>query len=666
MSSFNIGDTIFSSNDDDFPAGLPASQPVIDENFFDNLLNFNPADDTQSTAKQEFYNSFINEMQDPLGASPARPSGATAPGPTGASPDDPNISQQEKLFKEARQEAIRLKLYNIPERDVVKIKKAKKSLSDCDAIIKNLKSVLSQANDLYENGEDIDFWNYTNYFLSAILGDKLLTQLDNCKDCSVINFKRLEHAYTKVFKRIATYNIEIKEYFLNKFHVTKPLLNAKINQNFENANDNLKKILTIFLLFLQIKVIYRDFEFPKSELKIENYEKNDVQEHSYFMFPYKIKNNREIAFQLIKNLLKNFIPEWESKFIELENAFIDNSKNFIQKVLELKGKLPPPPILPKLPKFEPGDNCVLSETLPNYPQTKEERLQIIEKMNKMHIPINNRNMEIFINKNKDSDINRCIAIWNPQQKKGEPREKEKRCELKNVFVKMKLTDYNSIKNYFYYTFGEETIDMAEINEEFTLCNKHIKKIFGIHFIKNKDQKTFTATADREFLADERVCRDGHLEIGSLIQVSLENPNLKYTDDNILVTTQKIEVGDVLSKPERPIPKKGASITTKQQEAYDEIYNEIRTAQENRRTMMQEKEKFNKEKIRQEEEKKSNRAAIKEKKAQAPPLEKIKKSAPPSAPPLAPPLPPPAQNKKSAPSPPAAKSPSPPYVNMPQF
>ena len=650
------------------------SEPDIDENFFDNLFNFNPADDTQLTADPEFYNSFINEMQDPLGppgASPARPSGATAPGPIVASPDDPNISQQEKLFKEARQEAIRLKLYNIPERDVVKIKKAKKSLSDCDAIIKNLKGVLLQANDLYENGEDIDFWNYTNYFLSAILGDKLLTQLDNCKDCSVINFKRLEHAYTKVFKRIATYNIQIKEYFINN----KPLLTAKINQNFEYANDNLKKILTIFLLFLQIKVIYRDFEFPNVTLKIQNYEINDVQEHSYIMFSKKIENNREIAFQLILTLLKRFIPEWKSKSIELANAFKNNSKDFIQQVLGLKGKLPPPPILPKLPIYDPNDNCVLSETLLNYPQTKEERLQIIEKMNKMNIPINNRNMETFVNKNKDSDINRCIAIWNPQQKKGEHREKEKRCELKNVFIKMKLNDY---EYFFTETFGK-TIDKDKINEEFTLCNKHIKKIFGIHFIKNKDQKTFTATAGKDFAKGEIICRDKHLEIGSLIQVSLEKSNLKYTDDNYLETTTDIKKGDVLRKPERPIPQKDARVTQAQQEAYDIIYNEIKTAQENRRTMMQEKEKFNKKKRKQEEEKKSIRAAIKEKKSAPPPPAPIKKSEPPpprvpQEPPVPPTQskksapPPPAPNKKSAPPPQSKKSKPPPqeYVNMPQF
>lgn len=586
MSSSNFGNTIFSSNEDEFLNDL------------DYFLNPEP----QSTADPAFIENTLKDLMDEKPSSPAEPS-----------PESPNdldyIKQQETLFKEARQEAIKQGLYNIPERKV-EIKKIKKSLSDCDALIENFKKIFLKANHIFEDEDtkDIDYWNFTNYFISEILGDELLTQLDNCKDCSVTNFKRLEHAYTKIFKQIIEKNIEIKDYFLTKT----PLLIAKINQNFEYANDNLKKILIIFLLFLQIKVIYRDFTFPNSEIKIQNYEKNDVQEYGDLMFSDKIENNREIAFQLILNLLKNFIPEWGSKSIELANAFKNNSKNFIQRVLELKRKLPPPPILPKLPKFEPGDNRILSETLPNYPQTKEERLQIIEKMNKMNIPINNRNMEIFINKNKDSDINRCIAIWNPQQKKGETREKEKRCELKNVFVKMKLTDYNYKKNSFYYTFGE-TISMADINEEFTLCNKHIKKIFRIHFIKNKDQKTFTATADREFLADERVCRDGHLEIGSLIQVSLENTNLKYTDDNILVTTQKIEIGDVLSKPERPIPQKSASITTKQQEAYDEIYNEIRTAQENRRIMMQEKEKFNKEKIKQEEEKKSNRAAIKEKK-----------------------------------------------------
>lgn len=613
---------------------------VDDSEFSDAIFGdlFSSFDDTQSNVDPEFIKKTINELIDK---------------PSPESPDDSEyIKQQENLFKEARQEAIRQNLYYIPERVVqIKIKKTKKQLSNCDALIINLKNIFLQAKDFFEKGQDINFWNYTNYFISAILDDGILTLLNNCTNCLVTDYKKIEHVYTKLFKKIKEKNIEIKDFFL----LNKPLLTAKINQNFEYANDNLKKLLTIFLLFLQIKVIYRDFEFPNSEVKIENYEENDVQEHSYITFSQKIENNREISFQLVLNLLKNFIPEWVSKSKELAKAFKDNSKNFIQKVLELKGKLPPPPILPKIPKFEPGDNRILSETLPNYPQTKEERLQIIEQMTKLNIPINNRNMEIFINKNKDSDINRCIAIWNPQQKKGESRPRKKRCELKNVFIKMKLSDYNYSKQFFYDTFGE-TIDMAEINKEFTVCNKHIKKIFGIRFIKNQDQKTFTATAKKEFLAGETICRDGHLEIGSLIQVSLENSNLKYTDNNYLVTTKDIKKGDVLRKPERPISQKGAIVSKEQQEAYDKIYNKIKTVQENRHSMLEEKRWFTEKQKNKEEEIKLNKSQIakKEKKSRAQSIKSLPPTpSPPPPPPIPSPPPPPQKQYKK-------------IINMPQF
>ena len=40
------------------------------------------------------------------------------------------------------------------------------------------------------------------YFGSEEKAQKALDNLDNCKDCSVINFKRLEHAYTKIFNQL--------------------------------------------------------------------------------------------------------------------------------------------------------------------------------------------------------------------------------------------------------------------------------------------------------------------------------------------------------------------------------------------------------------------------------------------------------------------------------
>ena len=213
-----VGDVFFGSNDDDFQ--------------YDNLIS--SIANTQLTADPELLqNIIINDLRNENPSSPAalplaEPLPAALP-PAALSlatlsPESPNdseqikqIKQQEKLFKEARQEAIQKKLYNIPEREV-KIKKTKKRLSDCDTLIKNLKKIFLKANHIFydDNTEDIVFWNFTNYFISEILGDELLTQLDNCKDCSVTNFKRLEHAYTKIFKQITEKNIEIKDYFLTK------------------------------------------------------------------------------------------------------------------------------------------------------------------------------------------------------------------------------------------------------------------------------------------------------------------------------------------------------------------------------------------------------------------------------------------------------------------
>lgn len=442
------------------------------------------------------------------------------------------LSEQERFFKEARELAIKEGLYNIPARTVTsKIPKIKKQVSvpeKIKTIVKEVTAKIANINfkvpiDLLINVDEPALWNYATDFLSRVLGSDIIDNLNRCGGLGEpCDFKKLKRTFTKYFSIIIRKLKEIKDFLGNPGNF------------FDNALSVVQQLLTLFLLFFKIK------EIKDPVLLQTNYSLGDDKN-----FKAKAKKLEDAVHNIFYNLvIKHFLPGWgELKLRELTDAFIANRKDFIPNVLSLWLRLPPLQIVPKLP------HLIFSKNLPNYPLNKKERVEIINKMIALNIPVNNRNLVTFLNKNQESDSNHCIAMWRPQQKIGEIRETIKRCELKNVFVKMEKERYRPELNGGIDRFGE-IIDFGEIKEYFTFCTKHIKKIFGIHFIKNNDQKTFTATAARKFETNEAVCLDTHMEIGSLLQPSADLNNLIYDDGDPLQlkASRPIEMGEALYKP----------------------------------------------------------------------------------------------------------------------
>lgn len=176
--------------------------------------------------------------------------------------------------------------------------------------------------------------------------------------------------------------------------------------------------------------------------------------------------------------------------------------------------------------------------------SSRSRTILLNEMNRIGLPINYKSLYKYMTTNSNPEKNKCIWHWKTQRRvSGSPGQYHyERCGFKNTRVKMLTENYrDKLKE-----FPKNFVSGALGADEFTICNKHLKKFLGLDVAQRDAVK-----ATKPFKKGDFVCGQDVLDISNLLPLQKKNgpPANVYLKHKYIVAKKEIKAGDELIKKE---------------------------------------------------------------------------------------------------------------------